>query len=349
MNVVDQPETAGRGLCDAAAQHGHMTGRAIVSTIESVHMSRTARITTFLLFLAGAAVMPQAVQAQSLTIGLMPAVDSVPLLIAKEKGYFADEGVTVELRMFRNQLYRETALQSNRIDGSISDLVNAVYAWQSGTGLEVGSITDGHFALLTSPESQITTISDWQRAETVEVGLLENSIIYYVAERMLEAAGASPERIDLVTTMQVPTRMEMLLQGRIEAALLPEPISRVAAQQGAHVLVESNVLDQTPGVLIFTARALERKRPEIRALYRAYNRAVVDLNRNPDAFRGVIVRLGEFPPVVEESMIIPDYERARRPSPAEFEDVVEWMMEKGLIDSRAPYGEVIAGPGLLPE
>jgi NitT/TauT family transport system substrate-binding protein len=312
-------------------------------------MSKVTRIIAFLLLLAAAAVAPQVGRAQSLTIGLMPAVDSIPLLIAKEKGYFAEEGVEVELRMFRNQLYRETALQSNRIDGSISDLVNAVYAWQNRTGLRVGSITDGHFALLSSPDSQITTIADWECAESIEVGLLENSIIYYVAERMLEAAGASTERIKLVTTMQVPTRMEMLLQGRIEAALLPEPIGRVAAQQGAHVLVESDVLDQTPGVLIFTAHALENKRSEIRALYRAYNKAVVDLNRNADALRGAIVRLGEFPPVVEESMIIPDYERARRPSLSELEDVVDWMLGKGLIDSRPPYGEVIAGPGLLPE
>ena len=29
---------------------------------------------------------------QSLTIGLMPAVDSLPLLIAQKEGYFAEEG-----------------------------------------------------------------------------------------------------------------------------------------------------------------------------------------------------------------------------------------------------------------
>jgi NitT/TauT family transport system substrate-binding protein len=283
---------------------------------------------------------------QSLTIGLMPAVDSLPLLIAQEEGYFADEGISVDLRMFRNQLYRETALQTNEIDGSISDLVNAVYAWRNDTGLRVGSITDGHFVLLTSPESPIRSIADWERAASVEVGLLENSIIYYVAERMLEAAGASPEHIDLVTTMQVPTRMEMLVAGRIEAALLPEPISRVAVGRGAHVLVETDVMEQTPGVLIFTDEALREKRTAIGALYRAYDRAVSDLNARSDELRPAIVRLGEFPPTVQESMVIPQYEAARRPSAAELGDVVDWMMSKGLIEERPDYEEIIAGPGL---
>ncbi len=284
---------------------------------------------------------------QSLTIGLMPAIDSLPLLIAQKEGYFAEEGVSVDLRMFRNQLYRETALQTNEIDGSISDLVNAVYAWRNGTGLRVGSITDGHFALLTSPESTIRSIADWERADSVEVGLVENSIIYYVAERMLEAAGGSPEHIELVTTMQVPTRMEMLVAGRIEAALLPEPISRVAVGRGAHVLVETDVMEQTPGVLIFTGEALREKRAAIGALYRAYDRAVVDLNARADELRPAIVRLGEFPPAVQDSMVIPEYGPARRPSAAELGDVVDWMISKGLINERPDYDEIIAGPGLF--
>jgi NitT/TauT family transport system substrate-binding protein len=301
----------------------------------------------FLLALAAGLVAAATAHTQSLTIGLMPAVDSIPLLIAGELGYFEEEGVDVELRMFRNQLYRETALQTNDIDGSISDLVNAVYAWRNGTGLRVGSITDGHFALLTAPGSAIRSLEQWEESERVGVGLLENSIIYYVAERMLEAAGASPARIDLVTTMQVPTRMEMLVASQLEAALLPEPVARVAAARGAHLLLESSVLEQTPGVLIFTAQALREKRSEIRALYRAYDRAAAELNRRADELRPAIVRLGEFPPLVEDTMVIPEYGPSRRPTRAELTDVVTWMLEKGLIGERPGYDEIVAGAPLF--
>ena len=244
------------------------------------------------------------VAAQDLKIGLMPAVDSIPLLIAQEQGFFEDEGIDVELRMFRNQLYRETALQTNGIDGSVSDLINAVYNWRNRTGVQVGSITDGHFALLTAADSGLTTL-------------------------------------------QVPTRMEMVVAGQIEAALLPEPVTRIAEARGSNILLDSSVLEQTPGVLLFTERARREKNEEIRALYRAYNRAVEAINADPDSFRSAIVRLGEFPPTVEKSMVIPTYERARRPTAVELSDVTDWMVEKGLIESRPSYSAVVAS-GLLP-
>ncbi len=287
------------------------------------------------------------VAAQDLEIGLMPAVDSIPLLIAQDQGFFEDEGIDVELRMFRNQLYRETALQTNEIDGSVSDLINAVYNWRNRTGVQVGSITDGHFALLTAADSGLTTIAEWNRRDSLAVGLLENSIIYYVAERMLEAAGGRTETIELVTTLQVPTRMEMVVAGQIEAALLPEPVTRIAEARGSNILLDSSVLEQTPGVLVFTERARREKSEEIRALYRAYNRAVEAINADPDSFRSAIVRLGEFPPTVEKSMVIPTYERARRPTAAELSDVTDWMVEKGLIESLPGYSAVVAS-GLLP-
>jgi NitT/TauT family transport system substrate-binding protein len=287
------------------------------------------------------------IEAQDLTIGLMPAVDSIPLLVAQDQGYFADEGIEVELQIFRNQLYRETALQTNAIDGSVSDLINGVYNWRSGSGIRVGSITDGHFSLVVAPDSPIRSIADWNRASSVDTGLLENSIIFYVAERMLESAGGTTEAINLVTTMQVPARMEMVVAGRIEAALLPEPITRIAVAQGARVLVDTSRLDQTPGVLLFTERARSRKGDEIAALYRGYNRAVAAINADPDRFRPAIIRLGEFPPAVERSMVIPTYQPARPPSPAEVADVTAWMVEKGLIDAAPAYREIVA-TGLIP-
>jgi NitT/TauT family transport system substrate-binding protein len=145
----------------------------------------------------------------------------------------------------------------------------------------------------------------------------------------------------------VPVRLEMVASGRIEAALLPEPVAQVAVERGANNLVDTTVLDQTPGVLLFTDRALSTKGAEIRALYRAYNRAVEAVNADPDRFRPAIVRLGEFPPVVEDSMFIPTYQPARPPSPPELADVTAWMVEKGLLEGKPAYRDVVA-PDLVP-
>lgn len=284
-----------------------------------------------------------AVPSQTLRIGLMPAVNSIPLIVAEAKGYFADEGIEVELQMFHNQLYRETALQTGQIDGTVSDLINAINAWSGGFPVQVASVTDGLFALVTAPRSDIKSIDDWklQRVRSVRVGLLEDSIIFYAAERMLEAHGADPAKIRPVSTLQVPTRMEMVVAGQLEAALLPEPITQVALHRGAHLIADSSVMEQTPGVLLFTPRAVAERSAAIRAFYRAYNRAVAAVNADPDAFRDVIISRAGFPPTVRDAMIIPRFQPARVPAHEEFDDVVTWMHQKGLLLQRPGYHDVV--------
>lgn len=48
---------------------------------------------------------------ETLKIGLMPDIDSIPFIIAQEKGFFKDEGVNVELQQFKSAMDRDSALQ----------------------------------------------------------------------------------------------------------------------------------------------------------------------------------------------------------------------------------------------
>lgn len=287
---------------------------------------------------------------QSLRIGLMPAVNSVPLMVAAHEGFFEEEGVRVELELFRSQFYREAALQAGEIDGTISDLVNAINSWSNGGNAKVAIHTHGLFGILTSPGAAIATIDEWRQdsIENVQTGLLEDSIIFYVAERVLTANDADPGKIDIVSTLNLPSRLEMLLANQLEAAVLPEPMIRVAVAEGAHLLADTSVLPETPGVLLFSGTAREEKAEAIRAVLRAYDRAISRLQADPDAYRDVVIEMGQFPPAVRDTMVFPEYGPARRPSPEMVEDVAAWMMEKGLI-AFAPAYEDIVDESLLPE
>ncbi|TVQ25597.1 MAG: hypothetical protein EA383_07840 [Spirochaetaceae bacterium] len=284
----------------------------------------------------------------SLRLGLMPAVNSIPLLVAQSEGFFTVEGVSVELEMFRDQLYRETSLQTGRIDGSVSDLVNAVNAWYNGFPVQVASRTDGLFALLTSARSGIESIDAWPTRGRVQLGALQDSVIFYEAYRMLGEHGIGPERLDLVPTFQIPQRMEMLLQGQLQAAMLPEPVAFLAASQGAHVILDTRMLESTATVMLFTPDAMRSKAQAIRAFFRAYNRAVDAVNASPDSFRDVIVADGEFPPPVRDTMVIPVFEHARVPTEAEFDHLVDWMRNSGMISRRPAYRDIV-DPRYLPD
>lgn len=284
----------------------------------------------------------------TLHLGMMPAVNSIPLLVAQSEGFFADEGVTVELEMFRDQLYRETSLQTGRIDGSVSDLVNAVNAWYNGFPVQVASRTDGLFALLTSARSGIGSMDAWPQRGRVQLGALQDSVIFYEAYRMLAEHGIGPERLNLVPTFQIPQRMEMLLQGQLQAAMLPEPIASLAASQGANMVLDTRMLESTATVMLFTPDAMRTRANAIRAFFRAYNRAVDAVNADPDSFREVIVTRGEFPPPVRDLMIIPEFEYARVPTVEEFDHLVDWMMSGEMISRRPQYRDIV-DPRYLPD
>lgn len=284
-----------------------------------------------------------------LRVGLMPAYDSIPLVVADAAGLFRAQAVTVRLVPFNGQLERETALQAGALDGTVSDLINAIQSWRHGSGARVTSATDGAFSLLASPGGRLTTLQDWPGpgaagAAKVSTGLLENSIVYYLTERMLSAGGRDPSRVELVPIVQLPARLEMLLAGKLDAACLPEPLATLAVSRGAHALADSGAMGTTPGVLLFTRKALAEKRAQINAFYRAYDAAVEEVNARPGEWRDAIVQGCAFPPTVAPVMRLPRFRPAFLPPPALVADVGRWMVEKGLVDMAPGFDDLVA-PG----
>jgi NitT/TauT family transport system substrate-binding protein len=278
-----------------------------------------------------------------LHVGLMPAYNSIPLVVAQRDGLFEAEGVKVVLLPFSSQLNRETALQAGAIDGAVSDMINAIQSCSRGSGARVTSASEGNFCLLSSPRSALRTLDDWKArgSARVRTGLLENSIVYYLTERMLASAGADAASVELVPIVPLPARLEMLLAGQIEAATLPEPLATVAEARGAHRLSDAEVLGPTPGVLLFTRKALAEKGGEITAFYRAYDRAVQEVNTHPEDYRQAIVEGCEFPPSVTALMKIPRFRRAFLPAPEEVADVARWMMGKDLVATAPSYTDIV--------
>lgn len=275
----------------------------------------------------------------------MPAVNIAPIIVAQAEGFFQQEGLTLKIELFKNQMYRESALQAGTIDGTVSDLINAVNAVAQGFPLKVTSASEGIFGLVAAPRSKFPDASSWKNATSgtkLRVGLLENSIIFYVTERMLEKRGIPTGIIELVSSPQLPARMEMLLAGRIDAACLPEPMVSLALGSGATLVALTESLPFTPGVILFTEKALKTKPLLVKAFYRGYNRGVASLARNPEGFKPLILEKAEFPPSIKE-FSLPVFAPARPTRVDEYRDVTDWMRTKGLLSSIPPYEKVVDG------
>lgn len=136
-----------------------------------------------------------------LTIGLMPDTDSIPFIIAAERGYFAEEGVEVELQPFKSAMDRDAALQSGNLDGAVSDLLAVIFARSGGFDVRAVSYTDGNYNLVASDGAGIASPADLRGKE---IAVSKNTIIEYVTDEILAANGMREEDVAKVVIPQIP-------------------------------------------------------------------------------------------------------------------------------------------------
>lgn len=279
-------------------------------------------------------------QLQPITIGLMPDTDSLPFIIAKEKGYFAEEGIEVNIQQYKSAMDRDSALQSGNLDGAVSDMLAVAFAKTGGFDVKVTSFTDGSYKLIASKESGINNV---KALAGKDVAVSRNTIIEYVTDQILAKEGMDSESIDKVIIPQIPTRLEMLQNGKLAAATLPEPMASIAVSNGCMYVTGSDALGINPGVIMFTAKTVDNKKDEIAAMYRAYNKAVDYLNNTSrDEYIDLVVEKGGFPSAAKEALKLPEYHKAALPKESDVIDCIKWLNNKGLVKENFSYQDIVA-------
>jgi NitT/TauT family transport system substrate-binding protein len=276
---------------------------------------------------------------KTIVIGVMPDIESVPFIIAEKNGYFTQEGVQVKVEHFKSAKDRDSALQSGKLDGMISDILAVVFANEGGINLKIIAATEGNIELLAGRDSGINSIKD---VKGKEIGMSTNTVMEYTADKMLEAAQLSPADINKVAIPQLPTRLEMLQGGKIDAAILPEPLSDLGVKNGARVLSSTDQMGSKAGVVAFTDASLQENPEKVKAVFRAYNDAVAYLQKEPVVnYLDFLIQEQGFPAEVKESMKLPEFHNAQLPDPEIFSDVVAWLQAKKLIKGSYEYKDLV--------
>lgn len=276
---------------------------------------------------------------QELSVAMMPDVDSVPLMIAQEKGYFAEEGVKVNLQQFKSAMDRDSAMQSGNLDGGISDMLAVAFAKSGGFDMKVTSFTDGSYKLIAGKDENVSKVQDLQGKD---VAVSKNTIIEYVTDQITATQNMAEGSLNKVVIPQIPTRLEMLQNGKLAAATLPEPMGSIAISNGCHYVTGSDELGINPGVFMFTAKSVESKKAELQAFYRAYNKAVKYLNdTNPDEYMDLVIQKCGFPESAKAALKLPKYHEAALPKESDVVDCLKWMNQKELIKQNYTYDDIV--------
>lgn len=291
--------------------------------------------------LMGCDLGPNPARDRTLKMALLPILDVLPFYVARDKGYFEAEGIEVELVPVKSAQERDALLQAGEVDGALTDLQGVALFNRESSQLKVVAKARKaypdypHFRIVAAPGFVVNGPED---LAGVPVGISQNTIIEYLTDRLLVSWGLPPDQLAVEEVSAIPVRFELLMEGQLKAAILPEPLGEAALAGGGSLIVDDTQFTQfSQSVLVFTTPALDQKPDTIDAFLAAWSNAVADINQNPNEYRSVLVDNIPVPPPIQGSYNVPRYPDNEITSRAEWEDVVQWAQEKGLLDGPVPY------------
>ncbi|MDS0476448.1 ABC transporter substrate-binding protein [Natrinema sp. 1APR25-10V2] len=278
----------------------------------------------------------------------------LPQKVATERGYFREEGLAIDLveRDRRDVEVKYIPAEETLTDDYDVDLY-PICKWESirrtwdmddGRIVANGTFANLPYTVFTRPDSDIETPAD---LANVPVGVNLRTGQEYTARKALEEH-VPADAVDLVGCGMPTDRLQALHEGHVDAVTLIDPHSTLADHLGFRRLLE---YDNHMGIV--GSDAVDRDLLE--AFLRAYERAVADINADPDAFRETYLELLEaeesiapdlFDEVdidaVREEITVPRYEVPDPVDRDELDDHLAWMQARGLLDEDAAIDDIVA-------
>ncbi len=286
----------------------------------------------------------------ALKIGTLPAADSLILHVAADEGLFAEEGLEVELIPFQSALELGAAMRGNALDGHFGDIINVLMQNENGAPQAIVATTSHampsirHFGIVVSPRSTATTLAD---LEGKEIAVSSATIIDFLLTRLLADEKVADDFLNRQDIRQISVRLQMLLSGRIESALLPEPLLSLVEARGARTILDDRNLDIPLAVIALKGRVTDAPdgRTRVAGFRAALKKAAERINANPEAYRKVMEAKGLLPrdAAVKYVMVRFDMEKTPLGLPRErdMQTFIEWMQQNRMLRQVPAYQDVV--------
>ncbi len=280
-----------------------------------------------------------------LRLALLPIPDVLPIYVAEEMGYFKELGIVVEPLPVGSAIERDQLMQAGRIDGMINELSGAANFNRKKNLVKIVATARSPigeaplFRILAAPGSNIKSVAE---LAGVPIGISKNTVIEYISTRLLSAGGVAPEEIIYKSVPVLPERLQLLLSGQLQAVTLPDPLGAAAIKGGGvEVVSDLELREVSCSVITFSNEALSGKKDVVKAFMLAWDKASADLNSDPAKFQQLMLKKIRVPKNIRHEFTIPPMPRKVLPTKAQWDDVMDWMMEKKLLVSPLAYEDSV--------
>jgi len=295
---------------------------------------------------------------QPVTVSMMNAIHDLPLLVARDEGFFRDEGLDVTIlktpgtgqhgsdhQALRDDIFSRT--MESLYDGGKCDQFRMCEwgimkrAVESNLDLDtkhrpakivaLGSAMSS-FAIVTDPKSGIY---EPEQLKNVPIAVSPFNGSHFTMLKMMEGF-LKRDDIKWTNAGTHRERLEALRTGKVKAASLQEPWISVAEALGARVLIESRSTRSE-------AAGDELDGPTLAKMFRAQTRAAEAIDKNPGKYAQYILEeaggmIGPKDLKLWRILNAPPqpYTRER------FDDNYQWTLGWGLVPPGATYENTVS-------
>ncbi len=281
----------------------------------------------------------------TIRLALLPVIDTLPVFVAIQQGYFEANGLKIEVIPVASAAERDQVITSGGADGMLNDMVSTILFNKDSAQIVAVALARTatadypQYRILASAQSGITSVED---LKGVEIGISEGSVIAYTTDRLLQAEGFAPEDIKTVAVPRIPDRLQLLGTGELKAANLPDPLSSLAIAGGAVVIIDdSKHPEYGYSVWSFRNEFIGQNPDAIGAFLTAIMQASEDINNDKTKWDQLLTDQALLPQPLIGNYTLPDYPISDIPTEDQFNDVLAWTHEKGIVTTEVSYGDSV--------
>lgn len=231
-----------------------------------------------------------------ITVGVIPIVDTAPIYLGKEKGFFAEEGLELDIQGTTGGAAAVPGVTSGSFDFAFGNLISVMVAKDKGLDLKFvanGASTTGEegkdFGGVVVPAGSPIKSAKDLAGKTVSVNNLSN-IGDITIKSVIEKDGGDPSTVKFVE-MAFPDAPAALANKQVDAAWILDPFLSKAVSEGGTV-ISWNYVEMSPELDIagyFTKAETIKDKPELVDKFtKAMNKSLEYAQDNPEEVRKIV-------------------------------------------------------------
>lgn len=264
----------------------------------------------------------------ALKIAVMPTIDCLPLLVARQYNLYDSLGADIRLKFYSAHIDCDTALMNNRVEGTVTDVVRAERMAMRGKKLMYCTATDSYWLLISNRNSRIKEL---KQMDDKMMAMTRYSVTDMMGDHAVDSAKLKDERVYRVQINDVRVRLQMLHNNEMDVLLLTEPQATEALAAKHKLLLDSRKMDWRMGALVFRdiIKGDTARERQYDVFVKAYNMACDSINKyGVPRYRDLVTKYCQVKAATADSMKNYKFCHVAEPREKDIEAARKWLKAK---------------------